>query len=349
MIDITSDSCGCTKSSSFTVFEGANAPLNEELSVHFRGPLSLHGFAFYTAENGVWLRESFYNASSQTADNITFMANKGEDSPCMGKALTYADEAGTASASSSLTLELDNYLASDEELIIFSSESCPASGSDNSCGVYRSGIPAYHGFAGDVKMFLFEFEMPTDSNSSKDSVSYFDMPAIWLLNAKIPRTSEYPTNGSCSCWNSGCGELDLFEIMNGTDSDDSMLLSTIHDYQGTGNISLGLLLESYFKRDTTGVMKGGAVFNDDHSIVVFLLSDIDFSESLQNSTVASWYADSSAEVATALSSASMDTASASATGSSTSTSTKKSSGNSVATSYSGVWAFLGAALMIFSF
>lgn len=37
-----------------------------------------------------------------------------------------------------------------------------------------------------------------------------DMPAIWLLNARIPYTQQY---GNCSCWGSGCGEIDLFEVL----------------------------------------------------------------------------------------------------------------------------------------
>jgi hypothetical protein len=36
------------------------------------------------------------------------------------------------------------------------------------------------------------------------------MPAIWLLNARSPTTQQY---GNCSCWASGCGEIDLFEVL----------------------------------------------------------------------------------------------------------------------------------------
>jgi len=32
-----------------------------------------------------------------------------------------------------------------------------------------------------------------------------DQPAVWMLNANIPRTIEYG-EASCSCWESGCGE-----------------------------------------------------------------------------------------------------------------------------------------------
>lgn len=34
-----------------------------------------------------------------------------------------------------------------------------------------------------------------------------DQPAIWMLNANIPRTIEYGlADGNCNCWESGCGE-----------------------------------------------------------------------------------------------------------------------------------------------
>jgi hypothetical protein len=32
-----------------------------------------------------------------------------------------------------------------------------------------------------------------------------DEPAIWMLNAQIPRTTQYGPS-DCSCWESGCGE-----------------------------------------------------------------------------------------------------------------------------------------------
>lgn len=37
-----------------------------------------------------------------------------------------------------------------------------------------------------------------------------DMPAIWIENTRVPYTQQY---GACSCWDSGCGEWDIFEIL----------------------------------------------------------------------------------------------------------------------------------------
>lgn len=57
-------------------------------------------------------------------------------------------------------------------------------------------------------MFIMEFQMPTDGTSGFNA----DIPAIWILNAKIPRTLQYG-NAECSCWESGCGEFDVSPLV----------------------------------------------------------------------------------------------------------------------------------------
>ncbi|GEQ66496.1 hypothetical protein JCM33374_g159 [Metschnikowia sp. JCM 33374] len=302
----TSSSCSCTLSNSYTVFEGSNAPLNEELSIHFRGPLSLKSFGAYMvneSSSDSWNRSSYYNAEKQTSTNITFLTHAGEASTCLGSALTYANNNGTGLASSSTLLKSNNLINSNEEFIIFSGMSCPDSGFSNSCGVYRSGIPAYHGFSGAAKMFLFEFEMPEANVSSE---YYYNMPAIWFLNAKIPRTSQYGSDSSCSCWNSGCGEIDIFEVMNSSTTD--QLYSTIHDYQGTGDINNGIQANGYFYRNTSSTMKGGVVFGTDGTISIFMSDGIEFSTSLKTSLVSTWISQNK-EVTDTLSSVTMNTSS----------------------------------------
>jgi hypothetical protein len=60
------------------------------------------------------------------------------------------------------------------------------------------------GFGGADKVLLIEFSMPSDPGSITGTYAG-DMPAIWMLNAQIPRTTQYgPSN--CNCWQSGCGE-----------------------------------------------------------------------------------------------------------------------------------------------
>lgn len=306
-LNIDSKKCSCKLLDDFTVFEGTNSPLNEEVSVHLRGPLTLELFGAYYADDlssGTWQRISYYNANNQTADNVTFLTNAGDDSPCLGKALTYAGANGTAAADEPTILEADNLVNSNQEYAIFSNITCPDSSSSGSCGVYRDGIPAYHGFYGVTKMFLFEFQMP---EATVNSTAYYDMPAIWFLNAKIPRTSQYSSSASCSCWNSGCGELDIFEVMNSTET--THLYSTIHDYQGTSDINNGMQADAYFTRDTSSTMKGGVVFGTDGTITVFMLDDLTISSSLDAETVTGWV--SSEEEVKTLSSVTLNTSSTS--------------------------------------
>lgn len=319
--DETADSCSCSLNSTFTVFEGSNSPLNEELSVHFRGPLSLKLFGYYTANDsssGTWLRNSYYNASAQTADNVTFLNAAGAASGCLGPALSYSPVNGTGFSSESTILEQDNLIESNDEYVLYSGESCPSSGFSNACGVYRLGIPAYHGFGGTTKMFLFEFTMPETTSTNKE-IQYYNMPAIWFLNAKIPRTSQYSMNSSCSCWNSGCGEIDVFEVLNG--SFPLKLTATIHDYQGTDSINYGVAADGYFVRDTSSVMKGGVRFGTDGTISIFLLDSLSLDESIDASEVDSWISGAGTENTKSLSSVTLNT----------STTSKKSGSNLVET------------------
>lgn len=264
-------------------FSGVNAPLSDYLSVHMRGPLSLSKFAFYsspsfTVNNGRssqdWTRQAYYDANSQTSENITFLAKAGDDSPCLGKALVYAASDGKSAASKSTVLSSDNKLSSDEEYVIYSNVSCPKSGLNKGCGVYRSGIPAYYGFGGITKMFLFEFSMPTETAKNSSTFEHYDMPAIWLLNDHIARTSQYPTNENCSCWASGCGEYDIFEVMNGTER--NHLYSTFHTYQGIENLAVGIQSYGYIPRDTKNTMKGGVLFDSAGNTISFMSDDIVF-------------------------------------------------------------------------
>ncbi|ODV93375.1 hypothetical protein PACTADRAFT_5160 [Pachysolen tannophilus NRRL Y-2460] len=300
--DVDTDSCSCTLDSDTTAFSGVNAPLNEELSVHFRGPLVLKKFAYYVSEDWAynndsatsdWSRLAYYDSSSSTAENVTFLTAAGNDSSCLGYALTYAGKDGVSAASESTVLEDDALIISDEEFIIYSNISCDDSGYDNDCGVYRSGTPAYHGYYGSVKMFLFEFTMPNEDTAPENTTDY-NLPAIWLLNARIPRTSEYPTSTNCSCWDSGCGEFDIFEVLNATYSDN--LYTTIHDYQGTSDIDDGIRANGYLKRYTDATMKGGVVFDSNGSAIVFMNNDTEIESTISSSDLNSWIEDAGSMV-----------------------------------------------------
>ena len=114
---------------------------------------------------------------------------------------------------------------------------------------------------------MFEFAMPRDGQGGFEG----DEPAVWMLNAKIPRTSQYG-NAACSCWESGCGEFDIFEAL---DDGSARMKSTLHDNASGGD-------SDYFERPTTSTMKVAVVLSSSSSTIhIQVLPDsTDFSASI---------------------------------------------------------------------
>ncbi|CEP22261.1 TOS1 [Cyberlindnera jadinii] len=232
--------------------------------------------------DSAWVRSSYYTPGS--TDNCVFLntlggSSSGVFSTCFGNSLSYCSADGSSAASSAQALN-DVLLTSDQEYAIFSGEAC----SGSSCGYYRSGIPAYEGFGGSEKIFVFEFEMPHEDGASGSNP---DMPAIWLLNAKIPRTLQYG-DATCSCWSTGCGELDLFEVLL---EGDERLISHLHDGQGNDGTSYGGGgSQDYFTRPTSGSMKGAVIFSGSSITLVKLDDSTTFGSGLSADTVNEWLA-----------------------------------------------------------
>jgi hypothetical protein len=128
------------------------------------------------------------------------------------------------------------------------------------------------GFDGADKIFLAEFMMPTDNSGSAN----IDMPAFWMLNAQIPRTIQYGSS-DCSCWESGCGEFDIFEVLS-TGSDKCK--STFHMNTSGGD-------SDYFTRPTNATVKVAVVFSSSDSTahIQVLDDDYDFATSLTTTEV----------------------------------------------------------------
>jgi hypothetical protein len=346
MKDIYSDSCTCSVADPVQ-FNGATSPLDGEVSVHFRGPLVLHKFAAYTSGDydaagsgsGSWSRIANFDDSVGNLENVTFLTNAGRNSSCLGKGLTYAARDGVSAAESSVPLGKNTLLTSNQEFAIFSNVSCGSSGLNNDCGVYRPEIPAYHGFYGRTKMFLFEFQMPRDNSTSSEWVANLDMPAIWLLNANIPRTSQYSNNVNCSCWRSGCGEFDIFEVKNNTNSLVDRLFTTIHDYQGTGDIEMGLQVDGFIPRPE-GTVRGGVSFDSKGNAVAWVSNSTSFDSTISGSDLKGWVKSSGSVITDEL-------ASVSATPLSSKSSSKKSMGTNLTCEslFTKIWAmFVGIVL-----
>lgn len=227
--------------------------------------------------DGDWVRSSYFTPGS--SDGLVFLnyyggSGSGVWDATFGNSLSYCNSDATGGSSSAVTLE-EFTLPSNNEFLIMSNDEC---GDD--CGYSRTGAPAYKGFSGSSKVFVFEFEMPSDGKSGFN----MDMPAIWMLNAQIPRTLQYG-DASCSCWSTGCGELDLFEILS---SGSDKLICHLHTGQGasSGSNSGGGGSQDYFKRPTSGSMKAAVVMTGSQ-IHVLEVTD-SFDETLSSDVVQGW-------------------------------------------------------------
>ncbi|KAI9784773.1 MAG: target of Sbf [Geoglossum umbratile] len=208
---------------------------------------------------GDWLRAGYYDAASQTLANLTFLNNMGGQKSgtwdmSFGNSLAYASSNCGGGASSPQTLA-DALVPSGVEYSIWSG--APCSGGD--CGYYRPGTIPMHGFKGGSKVFMMEFSMPNDAGSGMNS----DMPAIWFLNGQIGRTLQYG-KPECSCWKTGCGEFDVFEVL---DSGNFRCKSTIHSGSHSGGDS------NYFTRPTGGFIKAAILFDGPTNSISIQLLD----------------------------------------------------------------------------
>ncbi|KAK4235004.1 putative TOS1-like glycosyl hydrolase-domain-containing protein [Achaetomium macrosporum] len=222
---------------------GPLAPFNEPLSLHFRGPLNLKQVAVYMLDSSTsghkqqqentgtstpaqFVRTGYYNAAQQKAEGVVFLGNyggqgSGKWTPKFGNTLSYLKADGTGGASEP-TLLKDTTISSSHEVALLTNETC-----DASCGYVQPGSVAYKGFPGPSRIFLLELSMPHFITTTTPFPSnQADAPAIWLLNARIPYTGQY----SCNCWASGCGEIDVLEVLA---AGGDKAVSTVH--HGSGN------------------------------------------------------------------------------------------------------------------
>lgn len=128
--------------------------------------------------------------------------------------------------------------------------------------------------------------MPNDPASSAEFNG--DMPAIWLLNAQIPRTLQYG-NSACSCWTTGCGEFDIFEVLN---AGNQFLTSHLHSGQGstTGGSYGGGGTGDYIQRPITGTLKAAVIFTNASITITVLDNETTFDEFVSDSLIAEWIA-----------------------------------------------------------
>ncbi|KAL9103223.1 MAG: hypothetical protein Q9163_001710 [Psora crenata] len=231
-------------------------------------------------DSGSWNRQAYYNADEGTSEGLMFLNHFGGTNgipgtaaggPAFGASLSYASPDGKYGVPSSRILK-NAMIDDDVEIIILSNENCE----DGGCGYTRPGGVAYHGFGGSHKVFLLEFSMPLTGKSGFNG----DMPAIWLHNAQIPLTSQYGTNPECSCWTSGCGEFDLFEVL---DNGDMRCKSTLHMAPAGGS-------SDWFLRPTNETITAAVVFAGTSEVAVIRVLDGEqgFDQALAIAVVDGW-------------------------------------------------------------
>ncbi|KAK2741035.1 target of Sbf [Myotisia sp. PD_48] len=220
---------------------------------------------------GEWSRTAYYDAASGSADGLTFLNHHGGDGSGifdmkLGNSLSYASNDAQKGSASPVVLN-DALLPDNKEIVILSDRKC-----NGDCGGTRPGSVDYHGFEGESKIFLAELKMPLTGKRGWNE----DMPAFWILNAQIPRTLQYG-KAECSCWDSGCGEFDVLEILT---PGETRCKSTLH-----GNISGGD--SHYIERPSNDYIKVAVVFNaDDSSVHIKVLDqNVEFSPSLARNVV----------------------------------------------------------------
>jgi hypothetical protein len=102
-----------------------------------------------------------------------------------------------------------------------------------------------------------------------------DMPSIWGLNSKIARTGQY---SACSCWKSGCGEFDMFEVLQDATQ---FVKSHFHAKQGAGSDGNGGGgSPDYFDRPCDKTVKAAVIFMGGTVTIKLLPDSAVFSPSL---------------------------------------------------------------------
>jgi len=213
--------------------------------------------------SGKYQRVAYYDADAGKAEGLVFLSHKGDDEvsgtfdTCFGNSLSYvtSDMEGPSKSPQVLAKQM---VPSNNEFVIASGASCE----DGGCGYVRPGTQAHHGWGGTEKVFVFEFSMPDDFSSDFNK----NMPSLWLLNQQIVNTLQYG-KPECSCWKTGCGELDVFEVLEG--NHDSAITAIHGKKEGMGVGS--------FPRPKTETIKLAVIFSGNKASIRVLPTSHAFS------------------------------------------------------------------------
>ncbi|KAH6638068.1 putative TOS1-like glycosyl hydrolase-domain-containing protein [Boeremia exigua] len=225
---------------------------------------------------GAWDRVAYYTSTAPAqATGFSFLANLGDPRQsgtfdyAFGNSLSFVTPAGNKVAPESQpfdgTLDTSEY-----EIAVFSDKQC-----DGNCPYSRPNATSHYGWSGSSKAFFIEFQMDHYQNRGSDHGIISDAPAWWFLNAAIPRILQYGSdrnNIPCSCWSTGCGEFDAFEVLG---NGEERAKSTMHRQ---GNLEGGD--SNYFKRPVGKKLKFAVVWHFPHITARVMEDDYEFPDSL---------------------------------------------------------------------
>ncbi|KAL5379813.1 hypothetical protein DPSP01_008283 [Paraphaeosphaeria sporulosa] len=228
-----------------------------------------------------WSRVAYYtSAAPAAASGFAFLANLGDPQRsgtfdyAFGNSLGYVIGDGSRVAADSTPFD-GTLETSEREIAVFTEKEC-----DDNCEYARPDATAHYGWDGPSKAFFIEFQMDHYDNYGSDQGMLSDAPAWWFLNAAIPRILQYGNdrkNIPCSCWSTGCGEFDAFEILG---RGEVRAKSTIHRQ---GNLEGGD--SNYFLRPVGRAIKFAVVFHNWNITARVLDDGFDFGASLTQAQI----------------------------------------------------------------
>ncbi|KAF1959296.1 hypothetical protein CC80DRAFT_490251 [Byssothecium circinans] len=233
------------------------------------------------AAASIWSRVASYTSTAPAAaTGFAFLANLGDPQKsgtfdyAFGNSLGYV--IGDGSKVTAGNTPFDGTLETSEiEMAVFTDKVC-----DADCEYSRPDATAHYGWDGPSKAFFIEFQMDHQDNIGSDQGMLSDAPAWWFLNAAIPRILQYGNdrnNIPCSCWSTGCGEFDAFEILG---RGEMRAKSTIHRQ---GNTEGGD--SNYFLRPVGKTIKFAVVFHNWNITARVLDDSFNFEEGLSQAKI----------------------------------------------------------------
>lgn len=228
--DMVTDFATCAKTKQTT--SSPVSPLDDDVTIVFRGPMSIHNIAVFDGSSGVWSKVSSY-AKGGAASNMVFLNNRnidfgGKSSPqgfsnaegtkTAAQSTAFVGALGAASNPNSQSIYADEKTGA--EVHIMSGKKCGQDGVVCK-GYYDKDGTAFQGWGGAKKMFVTKVTMPNGGSPN--------LPAIWMLNAQIVRSSQYGCNCRGMGKGGGCGELDIAEVI---EKDTSVVATHFYFYDG---------------------------------------------------------------------------------------------------------------------